>query len=147
MNCVFLKNSWIHGPLKHFLFFQILTKNTNGFVNQKKFNVLKYARKCQKFQQLFFEFFFVKFKISSFLQKELYNHKIYRQGTLGSKQQICRRICDKNQYLLIFDNFWENLWFRSKFSFFKAHFCWSFSRLIFAEETRLTLRHLINVID
>ena len=103
---------------------------------------MKYARKCQKFQQLFLSFFcFVKFKISSFPQKELYNHKMYRQCTLGSKQQICRRICDKNQYLLIFDNFWKNLWFSVKFSFFEAHF-WNF-KIVGNEQTQKKYFHLI----
>ena len=128
LNCVFLKNSWSYGPLKQFLFFQINKKTPPDLSNKKNFNALKYAGKCQKFQEFFSSFFFVKFKISSFLQKELYNHKIYRQGTLGSKQQICCRICDKNQYLLIFDNFWKNLWFSPKFSFFEARF-WDFKIL------------------
>ena len=53
----------------------------------------------------FFKCFFFKFKIFFFTQKQSYNHKIRRQGTLGSQRKICCRICHKNQHLLIYDDF------------------------------------------
>ena len=37
----------------------------------------------------FFKCFFFKFKIFFFTQKYSYNHKIRRQGTLGSQRKIC----------------------------------------------------------
>ena len=111
----------------NFCFFK-LTKKHQRICPTKKILTPWNMRENVKNFNNFFWVFFVKFKISSFPQKELYNHEIYRQGTLGSKQQISRRICDKNQYLLIFDNFWKNLWFSPKFSFFEARF-WDFKIL------------------
>ena len=53
----------------------------------------------------FFKCFFFKFKIFFFTQKQSYNHKIRRQGTLGSQRKIWCRICHKNQHLFIYDDF------------------------------------------
>ena len=76
-----------------------------------------------KISTIVFEFFFFfKFKISQFAQKESYNHKIDRQGTLGFKLQKSHRICRKTQHLLIFDDF-------GKICDFPPNF--RFSRLIF----------------
>ena len=112
----------------NFCFFKLTKKHHRICQTKKILTPWNMRENVKNFKNFFLVFFFVEFKISSFLQKELYNHKSHRQGTLGSQLQICRRSCHKNQYLLIFDNFWKNLWFPPKFSFFEARF-WDFKIL------------------
>ena len=70
-------------------------------------------------------FFFFKFKMSLFSQNESYDHKIHRQGRLGSKLKIGRWKFEKNSYLLIFDDFGKKVGFLSKFAFYEDYL-WNF---------------------
>ena len=55
--------------------------------------------------------------MSLFSQNESYDHKIHRQGSLGSKLKIGRWKFEKNSYLLIFDDFGKKVDFLSKLDF------------------------------
>ena len=103
--------------------FEKKKKMLKFFLNQKKclfnkhffFHFLAYFRRrffCAFFcffwfKKLFFFkcFFFQIQNILFYFKNEFYDHKIRRQGTLGSQRKICCRICHKNQHLLIYDDF------------------------------------------
>ena len=63
--------------------------------------------------------------MSLFSQNESYDHKIHRQGSLGSKLKIGRWKFEKNSYLLIFDDFGKKVGFLSKFAFYEDYL-WNF---------------------
>ena len=53
----------------------------------------------------------------------MYDLKNHTQGTSGGALKICRRNLKKNQFLLIFDDFGENVHFCPNFWFCGEH-CW-----------------------
>ena len=86
----------------------------------KKWDNFKFERKMLFF---FCTFFFSNSKLSHFPQKQSYNHKIYRQYTLGSKLKMCRKkLLQKPTFILLsFDDFGKNFNFLPNLGFFGAY--------------------------
>ena len=96
--CEEMRQFWIWKKKKNAAFFFSLS-STFHFIRKSRVK-WKVEESEQKKKQHFFFFQIQNCLIFSqtLSNKQSYNHKIYREYTLGSKLKICQRNCHKNQH-------------------------------------------------